>query len=645
MSACIALLLCLSGVVPLNGQEVSQLALPDVPEAGLILGLEESASRLIPVAGDRKLLIRYSTSAKLAVFDVTKLKITGLIPLPEGDTLVAGGRDCAVIVSRSTGAFEKWSLDSLSLVKKGTLDVDLPLISVGLGPDSIGPLVVVERADQKYKPFSNLRILSLETFKPIVRKLVNSSQKRRKWGPFTGVTVSDDGRTGLLSGRPYPVALRLFGNVAFAIEHRGGHATQIGPGGQLSYNGVAYFLGEAHLAHDPRTILTPTRLPYCFVADKDGGVYMAGDERPFVSLRSRGFDSIPDRTQALNRIQVIPSLKVAIVLHDQILEVRTLDVARLSSQIKDPYFRITNCPPIEVRAGSTFEYIPVVESNRTDLSWVLERAPNRMSVSDTGQFTWPVPERFKDTTVSVSFRVKDGAKVVWSQSFLVSCPGEPSEYEVLALHNPVSNEPPPKPRKSSPPTSFPSPTPITRPPTRPTDWYFVLMVAVVVAVVCIVPALYWYVRKNSQRLGRHTKRIAGDHQARRRIGLSMQLFGGLILFGVLIGITSVTSKFDSAEEAARQADNQRRAVGMGYSASRHPGHVADARSRASLQQFAAEEQLEGEGELLVKTAEWIYLAAGVGVILVVMGTVLRQRSTKLNKERLTRRNIRRRKRN
>ena len=335
---------------------------------------------------------------------------------------------------------------------------------------------------------------------------------------------------------------------------------------------------------------------------------------------------------------------IVICRTSNILEVRELDVNLLASQIEEPYFRITDSPPIEVRAGDTFEYTPAVDSNRTDLSWVLERAPSRMSVSKTGQFTWPVPERFKDTTASVWFRVKDGAKVVWSQSFLVSCPGEPSEYEVQALHDPVSSEPPPKPKKSSPPTSIPSPTPITRPPTRPTDWYFVLMVAVVVAVVCIVPALYWYVRKNSQRLGRHTKRIAGDHQARRRIGLSMQLLGGLILLGALIGITSVTSKFESTEEAARQADNQRRAVGMGYSASRHPRHVADARTHANLKAFAAEEQLEGQGEHLVTTAEWIYLAVGVGIILVVMGTVLRQRSKKVNKEIPTGRHIRRRKR-
>ena len=73
------------------------------------------------------------------------------------------------------------------------------------------------------------------------------------------------------------------------------------------------------------------------------------------------------------------------------------------------YLFVKSEPPAWAKRGATYTYRIVVKSKKDDVKYKLESGPKGMTVSDSGQLTWPVPADTNDNEVRAIIGIRDAS--------------------------------------------------------------------------------------------------------------------------------------------------------------------------------------------------------------------------------------------
>jgi hypothetical protein len=567
-SSCPFLIVALA--ISIASSHAQDVAVPSEIPAPVQIELGSVGERLIPAAGGLVMLVNHEQAGKLSVIDVVERKLRGTIETFGPDSLIAGGAEVAIVVNKTTGACQVWSLSDLTINMEVMLKVDLPLKFIAMGSDSSGPLVLVEDHDATNKTFSNLQILSGDTFEPVIRKLIVDSRTvngLRQRSRIRGIAVSRDGVKVILPGN---VVLQIVDQVAFVVTE-GNVNGRPRPNG-FRYGNEAYFIHGEHLLNTmDSTWRKPSTLPFLFASGKQdrnhqaSALYFAGIKEPIRRLVDLGIEaSFTERDQEQapieERLEIVPQAGAIVTLSKTVVAIASFDLDQLESTFEHDEIGFSGAAQLHATVGNEFSCQPEFRTNQMPLQYSLDDAwghPKGMSMDESGQVTWQVPESARDTLVmfAVAAERADGRSQV--RHYRIFCRGPASDYVNLPFHNPVRPVRPTVLAITPPPALAPVP-PEPRPKQgwRPSSDQ-IFGAVFVLAVSLLVPSAWVLTKKH----GRTMASIGMNRDVWRDIG-SLALVVGVVLSIVVAGtlgtlLVNLESARADTEVARADPENSR----------------------------------------------------------------------------------------
>jgi hypothetical protein len=373
----------------------------------------------------RYLIFHFKKAKKLSVFDVSRVKTTHEIEVPD-DVLYAAGIEKLFVVVPGQRLLQRWDLRTGKREKTAPIPEGGALGWALMGPNSHGPLllftgkVVVPWDTEKMKP-SGADVTGL------------GGDPGYK---FEG-RISGDGRTvvvwhGGLSPNQY-ARVRLCKDKNQVTASPDGHSFngrwampnadgslifRYGPG---MYDGdmrpiATAGIGAAVLlpSQDPRFFLgikeesaTTDQVLICTSADRQVVHTVPGVEKTTYSVQG----SLWGVSGPVPRVYYLPSANVLVNLRqwNEGMVLRPLNLlAELNRSGRD-YLFVVSRPAAAVAPGGTFTYRIQAHSKVAGLKYKLESGPDGMTVSPAGVVRWQAPNRAEGKPMQVIVGVKSAS--------------------------------------------------------------------------------------------------------------------------------------------------------------------------------------------------------------------------------------------
>jgi mono/diheme cytochrome c family protein len=372
----------------------------------------------------RYLLFHLGKSKKLAVFDISQMKVVHQIDVPD-DVRYAAGLEKLMVARPGQGLLQRWDLRS------GQREATAPIPTGGvqralMGCNGRGPLFLF--MGRQVVPWDVQQIKPIE----MDRKGLDGDPK---WD-FQGRISANGQVLTLWHGAISPTGFGLVRLRGSKKTHRGspdGHSFnerwampnadgslifRYGPGlydGDMRPIAVEAFKNQVLLpTEDPRFFLTvqeesrtTNRVRVCTSADRQVVVTVGGVEKMTSSssgMRWGQFIGEP-------RVHYLPSAHVLVTLpesNDRVV-LRPLNLREELNRSGEDYLVVLSKPPSRVAVGATFRYPMEVLSKSAGLRYKLEAGPEGMTVSAAGVLHWQAPDRPPARPIRVIITVSGGS--------------------------------------------------------------------------------------------------------------------------------------------------------------------------------------------------------------------------------------------
>ena len=358
--------------------------------------------------GGRYLVFLLKKAKKLAVFDVSQVKIVHEIEVPTEDVLFACGRDKLMLVSPGQGLVQRWSLRTFQREWTDKVPGTAPVKLVRMGCDSDGPLALWAGKDVLFYDVQRMAPLK-----------VTSKGLPGGWDGKFELRASADGKTFVgwtpgLTGQSYGV-LRVNDGKTTAKSTPDGHdfnghwALPAADGSLLFRFGPGVYDRDLRpLAPDgfQGAVLLPAEDPRFFLAvrgqDKDHdrvSICTNADRRilftvPDVGRMTRStLNSNWGHFNGEPRARYLPSANVLVILPDRgdRVEVHPFNLMQALNDSGQPYLFVLSEPQTRAFAGKDYVYRIDAKSKARGVRFTLETGPEGMTLSPDGVLRWKAP--------------------------------------------------------------------------------------------------------------------------------------------------------------------------------------------------------------------------------------------------------------
>jgi hypothetical protein len=386
------------------------------------------------VAGaGRFLAFHLADREEVAVVDLHERRIAMTIPHCPAGTLLAGGRNCLLIVQPTQNLVQRYDLDTLKRSKVRPLAGEGPVERAVMGACGDGPLLTAGR---------EAILLDVDSLQPLeIAGTVIGGSGRYGYA----LRVSADGRTftGIPTG---------YGPVGYSVMRIDGHRTTVAsfgstshavrwaqptadgslillPGGQLFSDTLEPLAAKPFEGStlfptvDPRYFLScrfaatqdgrdVTQAAICTVADLRTVLTVSGLEEMAPTGNTAARMSIADRLHRGEiRYHFIPAVKAFVTLPygNQQVVIRDFDLFDTLDSSGENYLFVDSVPPRQGRRGQNLTYQIAAHSNHGRPKYELQAGPDGMTVGRTGLLKWKVPKDFPAETAAAIIAIRDRA--------------------------------------------------------------------------------------------------------------------------------------------------------------------------------------------------------------------------------------------
>ena len=364
---------------------------------------------------------------RLAIFDFSVQKVTGHISLPSKTSVFAVGKNVLVLVDPKTKRLHRWSLPDITLHSVVPIELDIDVAHATIGADSDGPLLL--SPDPCRWPLDEIRLLDLETLKPVVEEIeLNGRAIRASDDQAIGFsTASDDGTTFLIG--PLGFLLRFSNGSAvgrYCTDINLTSGRSLGRSGRYLYGGIA--------PRDMASIKSETQLkadhnsteknPQISIHDRSGPFYLsyptngkntsldlfyfrAGDSVPIGSLPSINLKAGVKRVPISDRVFFSSKANVIATLDHRLgrIHVYPLRLKDASADRGDRTLELSSQSKMQAQAGTEIVEHIQLPNQKPDGKFELVSGPDGMTVNESGELKWLPPDSDRDTVVEVCLHV------------------------------------------------------------------------------------------------------------------------------------------------------------------------------------------------------------------------------------------------
>jgi hypothetical protein len=391
-------------------------------------------SRTCVGAGGRIIFLLIPDLKKLAVFDVEKSKITRYLSVPQEDAHIAAGIDKLFIASQTSGVLERYDLATFRKEVTAKLPVDGRIGALLMGSASAGPLFICgvdgmlavdsisltehslkwlrqngESSDRS--PFSFQNDTPQLQISANGRVIVNCGRgglsifRRQGNHTFMGVeATTNSGR--IQNGIPSPDGRVIYGDgQVFSVTGvpTGKRNRDSGGGWLVPSIENAFYVSLQQLAHRDNSLELGLAIG---VQGHDQSVINIKEPVGLDGLvsypagQTSRFDQhiffVPDA----NILAVLPLSKDRLFLH-------RIDIEKQLAEAGIDYLIVVSQPPTEIVPGTEFQYQIEGRARKGQIEYVLDSAPEGMTLSADGLLKWHVPASLEDEEVNVIITLRD----------------------------------------------------------------------------------------------------------------------------------------------------------------------------------------------------------------------------------------------
>ncbi|HEY7423356.1 MAG TPA: protein kinase [Gemmataceae bacterium] len=419
-----------------SASAIPKIAAPSLDKSKVEVPLSEPFAQVRTGGGGRYLVFHLKKAKKLAIFDVTAVKVVKEIELPTEDIVYACGRDKLMIVLPGQRIIWRWSLRTFQREKTAPVPDDRPVLKAAMGSHSHGPLLLWTGGKVVFFDVERMEPFSVEG------EVLNGGIQ---WG--LELRASADGQTFIgwtpgLSPMQYSV-MRLAEHKATMARSPDGHGFNghwAMPNADASlffrHKSGLYSADMKILAADgfKDAVLLPTEDPRFFLAlrqqtkDKDQvTICSTADRREILTLPN--LEKMTGSSLYTNwgliggepRIHYLPAAHVLLTLPESNnrVVVRSLNLLAALDKEKQNYLFVLSVPPMRVRSGMAYDYRLDVHSKAGGVRCKLEAGPEGMTISPGGRLRWQVPLGHEGRTINVIVTIRDASGKGIQHSFEV----------------------------------------------------------------------------------------------------------------------------------------------------------------------------------------------------------------------------------
>jgi hypothetical protein len=435
-----------------KSSRIPAVSTPSTVRAADTLSVSEAKSIRLPAVADhvlaagggRYLLLQFPTLVKLGVYDLTHDNITGYIPLPSNNTVVACSLHNIVVLATDKRVIQRWNIEPLRKELTVALDVPEQIEGITMGYASEGPILATTSRGPRF--------VSLQTLKPMGLP----TEGRGDWsGRVIGV-ASADGQTfaGWARGVS-PTGVRRLQIQGDKLVARYDHASA----GVLlpSWDGT-YLFGyqniydsDLHLVGGDRfrgTLLVPALHPAYFIAipmpdrfqlrnrnaSYNPAIYTVADRTKLLDLdpltelqpesRSSGMGYGEDLSMHERMFFVPQHGRLVTLAHsrDRLVS-RGFDIIAALNRVGIDYLFVDSVPPLIAKPGGAYRYRLQVKSKTGGVKFTLDSGPEGMTLSKDGLIRWDVPADIEAGQHGVIITVEDASGQTLLHSFTIRTEG------------------------------------------------------------------------------------------------------------------------------------------------------------------------------------------------------------------------------
>lgn len=422
--------------------EAPPAPLPDIPPPQLNgrqeVGLGGKFTQVRTGGGGRYLVFHLKDAKKLAIFDVSAVKVVNEIQLDTEDVVYVCGREKLMVILPVNRTIQRYDLATCICETTKPVPGDHPVLKAVMGGNSRGPLLLWTGEKLVFYDIERMEPL------PVEGGLLT-------WHPQHGIElrVSADGRTFAgwtpkISGGQYS-AMRRVGRRAVITDSTNNyeytdHWTLPSADASLffhsgdrfqplsgSYSGNGFYaadLSDLKSEEFQNEVLLPTEDPRFFLAlrrqkkDKDEvSICATAERRRLLTIRDvekMTTDKVPTHWGLIGgepRIHYLHSAKVLLTLPESndCVVVRPLNLLdSVDGEGRNNLF-VLSVPRIRFRAGSLCEYPLEIHSKVGGVHCQLNEKRAGMTISEDNRLRWQVPENLKGQTVSIIIAIRDAS--------------------------------------------------------------------------------------------------------------------------------------------------------------------------------------------------------------------------------------------
>ena len=409
---------------------------PRLPGGKVEVELPEPFADVRTGGAGRYLVFLLKKAKRLAVFDVSQVKIVREIELPTEDVLFACGRDKLMLVLPGQGLIQRWSLRTFQRELTDKVPGTAPVKLVRMGCASDGPLAL----------FAGGEVFFYDVQRMGPMKVTGKGLGSGYQGWFQ-LQVSADGKTFVgwtpgITGQSYGVLRLNDGKATVQSTPDGpsfnGHWAMPAADGSLlfRYGPGVYDRDLRPLAPDgfKGATLLPAEGPRFFLAVREQNrdhdrvsVCTNADRRilftvPDVGRMTRS--SLNSQWGHFNgepRARYLPSANVLVILPDSNDRV-VVHPFNLMQELNDSgqqYLFVLSEPRTLAAAGQEYVYAIDAKSKAGRVGFALEKGPEGMRLSPDGTLRWRAPAAAAGKSFDVIVTVRDSAGKEITHAFAV----------------------------------------------------------------------------------------------------------------------------------------------------------------------------------------------------------------------------------
>lgn len=411
------------------GRAPMKSELEELPLPGVV-------SRSCVGAGGRLLFFLIPDLRKVAVFDVEKSKIIRYLSAPPEDAHIAAGIDKLFIASQALGTLERYDLATFTKEVTAKLPIEGRIGAMLMGSASTGPLFIcgvdglvavdpISLTEHSFKwlrqngessdrsPFSFQNDTPQLRISANGRVIVNCGRgglsifRRQGNHTFMGIEATSNGgriQNGIPSsdGRIIYGDGRMFGVTGVPIGKRGRDS---GGGWLVPSVQNAFYVSLQQLGNRNNALQLGLAIGVqgedqsVISINEPGGLdgmvsYPAGQAAPF----DQHIFFVPDA----NVLVILPLSGDRLFLH-------RVDIEQQLSEAGIDYLIVVSQPPSEFVPGRELKYQIEARAKKGKVEYVLESAPDGMTLSEDGLVEWLVPAGLEDDEVNVIITLRDSS--------------------------------------------------------------------------------------------------------------------------------------------------------------------------------------------------------------------------------------------